>query len=146
MKFLPHTKINNRKTRTVLSEQEPVEPPAAPAAPNGSQESRESAQESDGPGTAVAEKPAPTPVRPRVDKLPPWKVLLHNDDVNTFEHVVTTIVMLTPLTLQDALDKTIEAHKSGVSLIMTTHKEKAELVQEQFASRQLTVTIEPDGK
>jgi ATP-dependent Clp protease adaptor protein ClpS len=32
---------------------------------------------------------------------------------------------------------------SGVALVLVTHKERAELYVEQFASKRLTVTIEP---
>jgi ATP-dependent Clp protease adaptor protein ClpS len=78
--------------------------------------------------------------------LPPWKVLLHNDDKNDVLFVVDTIVELTPLKKQDAEIRTVEAHNSGVSLLLTTHKERAELYQEQFTSKGLTVTIEPAGK
>lgn len=76
--------------------------------------------------------------------LPPYKVLLHNDDRNTFEHVIETILMLTPLRQADAITRTNEAHEKGMSLLLVTHKERAELYAEQFASRQLTVTIEAD--
>jgi ATP-dependent Clp protease adaptor protein ClpS len=78
--------------------------------------------------------------------LPPWKVLLHNDDKNEMGYVVDTIVELTPLNKLDAEVRTVEAHKTGVALILTTHKERAELYQEQFTSKKLTVTIEPAGK
>jgi ATP-dependent Clp protease adaptor protein ClpS len=77
--------------------------------------------------------------------LPPYKVMLHNDDVNTFEHVITTIIKLTSLTPEDAIQRTIEAHESGVALLLVTHKERAELYQEQFMSASLTVTVEPDS-
>jgi ATP-dependent Clp protease adapter protein ClpS len=89
-------------------------------------------------------KPAPKKNPPGM--LPPWKVLLHNDDKNEVNFVVDTIVELTPLNKQDAEERTVEAHKSGLSLLLTTHKERAELYQEQFTSKGLTVTIEPDGK
>jgi ATP-dependent Clp protease adaptor protein ClpS len=92
-------------------------------------------------GTAVKTKPVPAKRPPQI--LPPWKVLLHNDDVNDYMFVVETIVMLTPLNEQDAVERMKEAHETGTSLIMTTHRERAELVQQQFASRGLTVTIEP---
>ena len=95
-----------------------------------------------GTGAAVETKPAPTRRPPRM--LPPWKVLLHNDDVNSFEHVIASIVMLTTLSEQDAVLRTVEAHKTGVALLLTTHKERAELYMEQFTSRKLTVTIEPE--
>jgi ATP-dependent Clp protease adaptor protein ClpS len=75
--------------------------------------------------------------------LPPWKVLLHNDDTNTHDYVVETIVQLTTLNEQDAELRMKEADKTGLALLLTTHKERAELYQEQFTSKGLTVTIEP---
>ena len=78
--------------------------------------------------------------------LPPWKVLLHNDDKNEVGFVVTTIVELTTLNEQDAKQRTMEAHETGVALLLTTHKERAELYKDQFESKGLTVTIEPAEK
>ena len=57
--------------------------------------------------------------------------------------VVETIVQLTPLNEQEAVGRMKEADKTGVALLLTTHKERAELYQEQFTSKGLTVTIEP---
>jgi len=80
----------------------------------------------------------------QVQQLPPFRVLLHNDDVNTFDHVVLSILKLTQLSPEDALERTVEAHLNDVSLLLVTHKERAELYVEQFASVALTVTCEPD--
>ena len=91
-------------------------------------------------GTATLEQP----VRERPRLLPQWKVLLHNDDVNEITYVAETVTMLTPLNRDEAALRTTEAHKRGVSLIMTTHREHAELLEEQFRSRLLMVTIEPE--
>ena len=104
--------------------------PAPPAAP-----------QTEDTGTAVAPAIKPAPPRPRL--LPPFRVLLHNDDANDVEHVVRSIVKLTPLTLEDAVEKTWEAHSTGVSLLLVTHGERAELYCEQFATFKLTVTCEP---
>ena len=93
------------------------------------------------PPTAVAERPKTSP--PKLDHLPPFKVLLHNDDVNDIEWVIRSIVALTPTPPLRAIELTIEAHKTGVALLLVTHKERAELYQEQFQSKKLTVTIEP---
>ncbi len=76
--------------------------------------------------------------------LPPYRVLLHNDDVNTFDHVIRAIRKLTPLTIEEAIERTIEAHENGVSLLLVTTKERSELYIEQFATFRLTVTSEPD--
>lgn len=100
---------------------------------------------SEGAGTATA-KPKRRPVsKPKPPKmLPPWKVLLHNDDKNDMEFVVVTIVELTPLKEPEAVLCTLEAHKEKVSLLLVTHKERAELYKDQFESKGLTVSIEPD--
>jgi ATP-dependent Clp protease adaptor protein ClpS len=89
----------------------------------------------------VAHPEAATQAQARL--LPPFQVILHNDDHNTFDHVVTTILRLTPLTPVLAEQRTFEAHEHGRSLLLTTHRERAELYVEQFASRNLTVTCEP---
>jgi ATP-dependent Clp protease adaptor protein ClpS len=86
-------------------------------------------------------KPAPQKTPPKM--LPPWKVLLHNDDVNDRLHVVNTIMELTHLNEQAAKTRTDEADKTGVSLLLITHQERAELYKDQFTSKGLTVTIEP---
>ena len=109
-----------------------------------SQEHIEHDESSSGGGTAVATKPRTSPAPPRVDRLPPWKVLLHNDEVNDFGYVIETIVELTTLNPQQALLRTIEAHKTGLALLISAHREYAELLCEQFASKRLNVTIEPD--
>ena len=94
--------------------------------------------------TAPVKKPAPPKRKPR--QLPPYKVLLHNDDVNSFDHVIKSIVRLTPVPTEEALLKTIEAHETGVALLLVTHLERAELYAEQFASLKIIVTIEPDKR
>ncbi len=98
-------------------------------------------------GAAVAVAPAkrPIPTRREPKQLPPYKVLLHNDDVNTFEHVIGSILKVTTIQAEEAVLKALEAHEAGLSLLLVTHKERAELYVEQFITFQLTVTIEPDA-
>lgn len=88
--------------------------------------------------------PKKAPARPRRRNLPRFKVLLHNDDHNTMEYVVRVIQKLTPLSKEEAILRMREAHETGVSLLLVTHKERAELYVEQFASCGLTTTIEPE--
>ena len=97
-------------------------------------------------GTAtVKPKRAPkkAPKKDPPQPLPPWKVLLHNDDKNNLDFVIGTVMELTHLNEQDAKARTLEAHKKGLSLLLTTHKERAELYQDQFTSKGIVVTIEP---
>jgi|SRR5277367_971403 len=111
-------------------------------------ESEKEPGKEEGGGTAVAAPPKkqakPKPKKRPPGFLPQWKVLLHNDDKNSMEHVVVTIVDLTPLAEQEAVLRTLEAHHTGVALLLVTHKERAELYVDQFASKSLIVTIEPE--
>lgn len=93
------------------------------------------------PSSNQSAKPSETKNKPK--QLPPYKVLLHNDDVNSFEHVIASILKVTTLTPQEAILRTLEAHESGLALLLTTHRERAELYIDQFASLKLTATTEP---
>jgi ATP-dependent Clp protease adaptor protein ClpS len=108
---------------------------------------KDAGSSSSGSGTTTAPPKKATkkvPKRKPPGLLPRWKVLLHNDDNNAVDFVIVTIVDLTPLNKQEAELRTEEAHKTGVALLLTTHKERAELYKDQFESKGLTVTIEPE--
>ena len=94
-------------------------------------------------GTATAVRPTPSKSPPKLDKLPPYRVLLHNDDHNDMLDVVEAITRLTPLNHEAAIEVMLRAHTRGLALVLVTHKERAELYQDQFKSEKLTVTIEP---
>jgi ATP-dependent Clp protease adaptor protein ClpS len=88
--------------------------------------------------------PVPSPAKPDQKPLPRCRVLLHNDDVNTQHHVTQTLASLTPLNWDEARVRMIEAHFKGVSLLLISHRERAELYQDQLQSKGLTVTVEPE--
>jgi ATP-dependent Clp protease adaptor protein ClpS len=109
-------------------------------------EKRESAHDEAGMNaTPVKPRKESAPKQPPPRELPRWKVLLHNDDVNEVEKVVQVIRQLTHLSKDVAVQRTLEADKTGVSLLLVTHQERAELYVDQFASFKLTVTAEPEG-
>ena len=99
-------------------------------------------------GVAAPAKPQSkkktSPAKTPPATLPPWRVLLHNDDKNDTTFVVHTICELTPLNRDDAVARMLEAHETGVALLLVTHKERAELYKDQFESKGLTCTIEPE--
>jgi ATP-dependent Clp protease adapter protein ClpS len=70
-------------------------------------------------------------------------VLLHNDEVNEMGFVIESLCRFARLSVPTATRCTMEAHKKGLSLVLATHREHAELVAEQLTSLRLTVTIEP---
>lgn len=93
-------------------------------------------------GAAVLEK-----ATERVRKQSPrYKVLLHNDPVNSMEYVVTTLRQVVPqLSEQDAMAVMLEAHNTGVGLVIVCDIEPAEFYCETLKSKGLTSTIEPES-
>lgn len=82
-------------------------------------------------------------VEPGPRLLQPWRVVLHNDDVNPMAAVVEAIHRVTPLSREQAEARMREAHSCGSALLLITHRERAELYVEQFQSHRLKVAIEP---
>ena len=92
-------------------------------------------------GAAVMEK-APERVR---KPSPRYKVLLHNDPVNTMEYVVTTLRQVVPsLSEQDAIAVMLEAHSTGVGLVIVCDIEPAEFYSESLKAKGLSSSIEPE--
>ncbi|MFN6337771.1 MAG: ATP-dependent Clp protease adapter ClpS [Cyanobacteriota bacterium] len=92
-------------------------------------------------GAAVMEK-APERVR---KPAPRYRVLLHNDPVNTMEYVVQTLRQVVPsLSEEDAIAVMLEAHNTGVGLVIVCDLEPAEFYCETLKSKGLTSTIEPE--
>ena len=80
----------------------------------------------------------------RVRKVSPkYKVLLHNDPVNTMDYVVETLRQVVPqLSEQDALNIMLETHNSGVGLVIVCDLEPAEFYSESLKAKGLTSTVE----
>ena len=103
-------------------------------------------QPADGGTATVKPKRKPRTSPSRLDKMPLWKVLLHNDDDSLMEDVVAAIQQIVKMKYVPAMQHMLEAHQRGISLLCVTHREHAELIQEQFETKLLTVTIEPDAR
>ncbi len=84
--------------------------------------------------------------RSTVRKLAPrYRVLLHNDDFNSMEYVVQALMKTVPsLTQPQAVSIMMEAHNSGIALVITCALEHAEFYCENLKNQGLTSTIEPD--
>ena len=88
-----------------------------------------------------------TEVQPEIEQrqeiLPPWKVILHNDDHNDMVHVVLSLVKSVPkLGRARATEIMFEAHNHGHALVTTCPLELAELYRDRLESCGLTATIE----
>ena len=105
-------------------------------------------------GASVRPSPAVAPVvRPHVGPeeltregaatLPPYVVFLHNDDVNSMDYVVHSLLMCVPeLDEGEAVSIMLEAHESGRAQVIVCPLERAELYRDRLESRRLTATIE----
>ncbi len=103
---------------------------------------RSTATPSRSPGGATVLDKAPERVRQPQRR---YKVLLHNDPVNTMEYVVTTLRQVVPsLSEQDAMAVMLEAHNTGVGLVIVCDIEPAEFYCESLKGKGLTSTIEPE--
>jgi ATP-dependent Clp protease adaptor protein ClpS len=75
--------------------------------------------------------------------LPPYRVILHNDDHNTMGHVVRSLIQCVPsLSPEDAHAIMMEAHEHGHATVITCPKEQAEHYRDRLESCSLTATIE----
>ena len=85
----------------------------------------------------------------RTRLAPQWKVILHNDDVTTFEFVTGLLKSLFHKPHAEAVRLTREVHDTGSALITVTTFEHAELYVEQVKSLArpqgfpLTASMEP---
>ncbi|WP_089091550.1 ATP-dependent Clp protease adapter ClpS [Nodularia sp. NIES-3585] len=76
---------------------------------------------------------------------PRYRVLIHNDDYNSMEHVVRSLLTTVPsLTQPQAVSIMMEAHTSGLALVITCAQEHAEFYCETLKSHGLSSTIEPE--
>ncbi len=88
-----------------------------------------------------------TPTRPDVQEvteiLPPWLVILHNDDHNEMMYVVGCLQKTVPHLSRDrAFEIMLEAHNHGRAVVTSCPLELAELYRDRLEGFGLTATIE----
>ena len=78
-------------------------------------------------------------------KSPKYKVLLHNDPVNSMEYVTISLREVVPqLSEQDAISIMLEAHNTGVGLVIVCDLEPAEFYSESLKSKGISSSIEKE--
>lgn len=83
--------------------------------------------------------------RQRAQLLPPYKVILFDDDYNEMDFVVYALLhSVGNLTMKEAQQIMLTAHLTGSAVVTVCPKEAAEYYQERLLSYGLTATIEPD--
>lgn len=85
--------------------------------------------------------------RTRSRALDPYAVILHNDDVNSMDHVVRSLMKSVPgVGIGKAIKIMLEAHNHGRAVVIVCPLEPAELYRDRLESFKLTVTIEPTSR
>jgi len=83
--------------------------------------------------------------RPRVDGPGSglggaWKVIVRNDDHNTFDHVAHTLARYIPgVSVDQGFRIADTIHRSGLAIVWTGHREAAELYRDQLQGAGLTM-------
>ncbi len=67
-------------------------------------------------------------------RLPPFNVVILNDEEHTFDYVIELLTKLFHHPVKTAIELTWRIHLSGRAVVYTTHKEKAELKRDQVLS------------
>jgi ATP-dependent Clp protease adaptor protein ClpS len=97
--------------------------------------------------------PASAPVAPDVGtdfdadyllrRFPPYRVILHNDDVHSTDEVVLALCKSVPsLSQRKAILIMLQAHVTGRATVVVCSREEAEYYAERLGTFNLTVTIE----
>ncbi len=70
----------------------------------------------------------------RTKRQPPYAVILHNDDINTYGFVVEVLQKVFGYTLEKCVQLMLEAHHNGRSVVWSGSLEVAELKADQIQS------------
>jgi ATP-dependent Clp protease adaptor protein ClpS len=77
--------------------------------------------------------------------LPPYRVILFDDDYNEMNYVVFALLQsVNNLSPHEAEHIMLTAHLTGSAIVIICPKEAAEYYQERLQSYGLTATIEPE--
>jgi ATP-dependent Clp protease adaptor protein ClpS len=69
-----------------------------------------------------------------------WRVIVRNDDHNTFEHVARTLARYIPaVSVERGMEIAGVIHNTGQAIVFTGHQEPAELYWEQLKGAGLTM-------
>ncbi|KAF3324205.1 ATP-dependent Clp protease adapter protein ClpS [Carex littledalei] len=83
-------------------------------------------------------------LKKRKKMTPPYRVILHNDDINRREYVVQVLMKVIPgMTVDIAVNIMQEAHHNGLSVVIICSQSEAEEYCMQLRRNGLLSSIEP---
>ena len=81
--------------------------------------------------------------RSLTEHVPRFAVILHNDDVNSMEHVIDALLKSVPtLSEQDAIKVMMDAHTDGKAVVTVCPLETAEFYRDRLQSFSIGASIE----
>src|SRR5215212_6955425 len=82
--------------------------------------------------TLPARKPARSNAKNKPKALPPYHVILYNDDDHSYEYVMEMLLVVFGHPFEMGMQMAKEVDETGRVIVLTTHKEKAELKRDQI--------------
>ena len=97
---------------------------------------------------AVTETPPAAPTLPRRRDLDEgggklWEVLLHDDDIHTFDYTIQALAKCVPSTRKKAHTIVVEVHSKGMARVWRGWKSRAKMICSCLQYKGLTSTIAP---
>jgi ATP-dependent Clp protease adaptor protein ClpS len=83
-------------------------------------------------GTLFPDVTTETQEETRTRRVPPYNVILENDDHHSMEFVIEVLCKALGCAVERAVQLMLEAHKSGRAVVWTAPREVAELKAEQI--------------
>jgi ATP-dependent Clp protease adaptor protein ClpS len=89
-------------------------------------------QETSGGTALAAPKKAEPSKKQRPAQMPPYNVILLNDDDHTYEYVIEMLKVLFAYPDEKGYQMAREVDRAGRVILLTTHRERAELKRDQI--------------
>ncbi|HMV77243.1 MAG TPA: ATP-dependent Clp protease adaptor ClpS [Leptospiraceae bacterium] len=80
-------------------------------------------------------------VKEDISKIYRHRVVLYNDDINSFDHVIECVMTICGKNEEEAFKITLEAHEKGKSVCFDGSIEACETVAEKMGIENLTVSL-----
>src|SRR5271167_732819 len=93
---------------------------------------KEGSIEGSGGSSAVAPQKASPSKKRKPSQMPPFHVILLNDDDHTYEYVIEMLKVLFAFPDEKGFQLAKEVDREGRVVVLTTHKELAELKRDQI--------------
>ena len=85
-----------------------------------------------GPAPTAKMKARPAKPKPKRKKLRPYNVILLDDDEHSYEYVIEMLGVLFSHATERAYQMAKEVDETGRVIVLTTHRERAELKRDQI--------------